>query len=72
MMYGCVCDELKAMKEGLNDIIPPELLSGLTAEVAVVFVVVILLLHAGNLRHSVIHDSNFCFVLCTYQGHLYK
>jgi hypothetical protein len=32
MMYGCVCDELKAMKEGLNDIIPPELLSGLTAE----------------------------------------
>jgi hypothetical protein len=37
MMYGCVCDELKAMKEGLNDIIPPELLSGLTAEVCVSF-----------------------------------
>ncbi|CAI8007414.1 E3 ubiquitin-protein ligase UBR5 [Geodia barretti] len=32
MMYGCVRDELKAMKEGLNDVIPPELLSGLTAE----------------------------------------
>ena len=35
MMYGCVCDELKAMKEGLNDVIPPELLSGLTAEVCI-------------------------------------
>ena len=33
MMYGCVCDELQAMKEGLNDVIPPELLAGLTAEV---------------------------------------
>jgi E3 ubiquitin-protein ligase EDD1 len=32
LMYGCVCDELIAMKEGLNDVIPPELLSGLTAE----------------------------------------
>ena len=36
MMYGCVRDELKAMKEGLNDVIPPELLSGLTAEVCVI------------------------------------
>ena len=35
-MYGCVRDELKAMKEGLNDVIPPELLSGLTAEVRVI------------------------------------
>ena len=35
LMYGCVCDELIAMKEGLNDVIPPELLSGLTAEVHV-------------------------------------
>ena len=32
LMYGC---ELIAMKEGLNDVIPPELLSGLTAEVHV-------------------------------------
>ena len=28
MMYGCVCEELKAMKGGLNDVIPAELLSG--------------------------------------------
>ena len=33
MMYGCVREELQAMKEGLNDVIPPELLAGLTAEV---------------------------------------
>ena len=38
MMYGCVCDELQAMKEGLNDIIPPELLAGLTAEVVIIHV----------------------------------
>ena len=30
VMYGCVWEELQAMKEGLNDIIPPELLAGLT------------------------------------------
>ena len=34
VMYGCVRDELQAMKEGLNDVIPPELLAGLTAEVS--------------------------------------
>ena len=33
VMYGCVREELQAMKEGLNDVIPPELLAGLTAEV---------------------------------------
>ena len=32
-MVGCVKDELQAMKNGLTDVIPPELLSGLTAEV---------------------------------------
>ena len=34
MMYGCVREELQAMKEGLIDVIPPELMSGLTAEVS--------------------------------------
>ena len=33
MMVGCVQEELEAMKRGLNDIIPNDLLSGLTAEV---------------------------------------
>ena len=33
MMVGCIQDELDAMKEGLNDIILSDLLSGLTAEV---------------------------------------
>ena len=33
VMVGCVKDELQAMKNGLTDVIPPELLSGLTAEV---------------------------------------
>ncbi len=32
-MVGCVKAELEAMKEGLNDVVPPELLSSLTAEV---------------------------------------
>lgn len=34
MMVGCVKEELQAMKEGLTDIIPSELLAGLTAEVS--------------------------------------
>ena len=34
MMVGCVQEELEAMKQGLNDIIPNDLLSGLTAEVS--------------------------------------
>ena len=33
LMVECVREELQAMKDGLNDIIPAELLSGLTAEV---------------------------------------
>ena len=33
MMVGCVKEELQAMKAGLTDVIPQELLSGLTAEV---------------------------------------
>ena len=33
MMVGCVQEELNAMKQGLNDVIPNDLLSGLTAEV---------------------------------------
>lgn len=33
-MVGCVKEELQAMKEGLNDIIVPEVLSSLTAEVS--------------------------------------
>ncbi len=33
MMVGCVQEELNALKQGLNDVIPNELLSGLTAEV---------------------------------------
>lgn len=32
MMVGCVQEELSAMKQGLNDVIPNDLLSGLTAE----------------------------------------
>ena len=32
-MVGCVRDELMAMRNGLTDIIPHELLLGLTAEV---------------------------------------
>ena len=32
-MVGSIKEELEAMKQGLTDIIPPELLSGLTAEV---------------------------------------
>jgi len=32
MMVGCVKEELQGMKEGLTDIIPSELLAGLTAE----------------------------------------
>ena len=35
LMVECVREELQAMKDGLNDIIPAELLSGLTAEVSV-------------------------------------
>lgn len=34
MMVGCVKEELQGMKEGLTDIIPSELLAGLTAEVS--------------------------------------
>ena len=34
MMVGCVKEELQGMKEGLTDIIPAELLAGLTAEVS--------------------------------------
>ena len=34
MMVGCVQEELNALKQGLNDVIPNELLSGLTAEVS--------------------------------------
>ena len=34
LMVECVREELQAMKDGLNDIIPAELLSGLTAEVS--------------------------------------
>ena len=34
LMVECVRDELQAMKDGLNDVIPAELLSGLTAEVS--------------------------------------
>lgn len=33
VMVGCVRDELLAMRSGLTDVIPPELLEGLTAEV---------------------------------------
>ena len=33
LMVECVKEELQAMKDGLNDIIPSDLLSGLTAEV---------------------------------------
>ena len=33
VMVGSVRDELQAMKDGLQDVIPPELLHGLTAEV---------------------------------------
>jgi len=33
MMVGCVQEELNALKQGLNDVIPNDLLSGLTAEV---------------------------------------
>lgn len=33
VMVGCMRDELLAMRSGLTDIIPPELLEGLTAEV---------------------------------------
>ncbi len=32
VMVGCMRDELSAMRSGLTDIIPPELLEGLTAE----------------------------------------
>ena len=35
MMVGCVQGELNAMKQGLNDIIPNNLLAGLNAEVGV-------------------------------------
>lgn len=34
LMVECVREELQAMKDGLNDVIPAELLSGLTAEVS--------------------------------------
>ena len=33
MMVGCVQEELDALKHGLNDVIPNDLLAGLTAEV---------------------------------------
>ena len=32
MMFGCVEDELRAMRSGLHDVIPPELMSSLTPE----------------------------------------
>ena len=35
MMVGCVQEELNAMKQGLNDVIPNDLLAGLNAEVGV-------------------------------------
>ena len=35
MMVGCVQGELNAMKQGLNDVIPNDLLAGLNAEVGV-------------------------------------
>ena len=34
LMVECVREELQAMKDGLNDVIPAELLAGLTAEVS--------------------------------------
>ena len=36
VMVGCMRDELLAMRSGLTDVIPPELLEGLTAEVSAV------------------------------------
>ena len=33
VMVGCIRDELMSMRSGLTDVIPPELLVGLTAEV---------------------------------------
>ena len=33
VMVGSIKDELEAMRQGLTDVIPAELLSGLTAEV---------------------------------------
>lgn len=33
MMVGCIQEELNALKRGLNDVIPNDLLAGLTAEV---------------------------------------
>ena len=38
LMVECVKEELQAMKDGLNDVIPSDLLSGLTAEVSMVHV----------------------------------
>ena len=38
LMVECVKEELQAMKDGLNDVIPSDLLSGLTAEVCVYLV----------------------------------
>ena len=35
MMVECVKEELQGMKEGMTDVIPHDLLSGLTAEVCV-------------------------------------
>ena len=36
VMVGCMRDELQAMRSGLTDVIPPELLEGLTAEVYII------------------------------------
>lgn len=45
VMVGCVRDELLAMRSGLTDVIPPELLEGLTAEVRCMHVHVLTLMH---------------------------
>jgi hypothetical protein len=42
LMVECVREELQAMKDGLNDIIPAELLSGLTAEVSLCIFILIM------------------------------
>jgi len=48
-MVGCVQKELNSMKEGLHDVIPLDLLSGLAAEVCTFL-----------LTETVVYECGFC------------
>lgn len=50
-MVGCVQNELNSMRDGLHDVIPLELLSGLAAEVSQLLMYATFIIWAKKLDH---------------------